>query len=165
VRPDAGDREERQRDPPVQGVDRHRPREDEAADEHEDDRVGEGREDGPHVPHAECDAEHRAEEGGDRQRDGFAHPEHRDRRENRRESHAFGLDGVCNGDERPGECEGERREEDAGELPPALEAGLGLGDQLALPGKFLDVVLVHVRIGSGRGQDGHEHLGEMLNAE
>ena len=53
----------------------HRFGEHEAADEEKDDRVGERREDRARRRHLQDDRQHRADEGGDRERQGLGDPE------------------------------------------------------------------------------------------
>ena len=63
-------------DAPIHAVDEHRLGQDEAADEDEDHRVGKRRERLAHRRDPQDDREHRAEHGGDRQRQRLGDPEH-----------------------------------------------------------------------------------------
>ena len=133
-------REERQRDAPVEPVNRHRARQHEAADEEEHDRVGEV---GEHLPgrrHAERDAEDGAEQRRDRQRQRLADPQHDHCGKDRRHHLALRPEasaGQVNGRE----CQ--RREHDAGCAPAALECGFERGDRL---GRLPMVAMQQVRL-------------------
>ena len=74
----AADRARRQRaerDAPVEAVHEHRLGQHEAADEQEDDRIGERREDGARRGDLQDDRQHRADERGHGQRQRLGHPE------------------------------------------------------------------------------------------
>ena len=141
---DPGDREERQRDAPVEPVNRHRARQHEAADEEEHDRVGEV---GEHLPgrrDAERDAEDRAEQRRDGQRQRLADPQHHHCGQDRRHHLALRPEAAA-GQMNGRECQ--RREHDTGCAPAALECGFERGNRLGRLGVRLAVVgTLHSRL-------------------
>ena len=83
--PTSRDDKRAERDAPVEPVDEHRFGEHEAADEQEDDRVGERRERGARRSHLQDDRQHRSDERGDRQRQRLGDPEDDHHRKNCRQ--------------------------------------------------------------------------------
>ena len=103
-------------------------RQDEAADEQEDERIGERREHVAHRRHPQHDGKRGTEQGGDRQRQRLGGPEHDDQRHHRRQPMPLGGQAV----ERQGEHQQEqgRTEQQADPAAHLVEPGLRVLNRL-----------------------------------